>query len=227
MGISYNPSIIVNNLVVYLDSGNKKSYPGSGNIWTDLSLNKNNTTLVNSPTFISNNLGTLSFNGSTQYGSFVGSANNFGLGSIECWCKCDTPTNNLNQQIVSRTNTSAGTFNLVKNNSNFFEFSIRLTTGIQYKIVSNSVATADWTHLVGTYDGTTQKIYVNATQQSATTNISGLLDTTGTLNINVARDTTGTEYFAGQISIIKLYNRALTSAEILQNFNAIQSRFSI
>jgi hypothetical protein len=47
MAISYNPRIVTDGLVLALDAGNPKSYPGSGTTWTDLSGNGNNGTLVN------------------------------------------------------------------------------------------------------------------------------------------------------------------------------------
>jgi hypothetical protein len=45
MAISYNPRIVTDGLVLALDAGNPKSYPGSGTTWTDLSGNGNNGTL--------------------------------------------------------------------------------------------------------------------------------------------------------------------------------------
>jgi hypothetical protein len=47
MALSHSPSIVTDGLVLCLDAGNPKSYPGSGTTWTDLSGNGNNGTLVN------------------------------------------------------------------------------------------------------------------------------------------------------------------------------------
>jgi len=225
MGVAYNPTIVRDGLVLCLDAGNTKSYPGSGTTWTDLSGNGNNGTLENGVGYSGDNLGSLSFDGVDDYGSFAGSENNVSLGTIECWCKPDNPSDNLNQQIVSRTNTSAGTFNLLKNSSNKFQFNMRLSTTSQYIIESDNDATTDWTHVIGTYDGTTQKIFVNGSQQSSTTSIFGVLDTSGTLTCNIGRNTTGSAYFGGGISIIRIYNRSLSGPEIQQNYNALKSRF--
>jgi hypothetical protein len=227
MALSHSPSIVLSNLVFCVDSANVKSYPGTGATWTDISTSGNNVTLVNTPTFLSTNSGVLDFNGSTQYGSFAGAANNFGVGSIECWCQSDAPTDSLNQQIVARTNTTSGTLNILKNSTNQFQFNIRLSTGTQYTIPSDSSATTDWTHIIGTYDGTTQKIYVNGVHQTTTTSISGTIDTAGTLDINIGRNTTAAAYFNGRIPVVRLYNRALTTSEVQQNFNALRGRFGI
>lgn len=51
------PNIVEDGLVLYLDAANKKSYPGSGTVWKDLSGNGNDGTLTNGPTFGSTNLG--------------------------------------------------------------------------------------------------------------------------------------------------------------------------
>ena len=63
MALSHSPSIITQNLVLCLDAGNSKSYPGSGTTWTDLSGNGNNGTLRNSPTYSVDNLGKIVFDG--------------------------------------------------------------------------------------------------------------------------------------------------------------------
>ena len=47
MSVAYNPKIVTNGLVLALDAGNTKSYPGSGTTWTDLSGGGNNGTLTN------------------------------------------------------------------------------------------------------------------------------------------------------------------------------------
>ena len=57
------PDISENGMVLYLDTSNTRSYPGSGTTWTDLSGNGNNFSLVNGPTFSSSNLGSIVFDG--------------------------------------------------------------------------------------------------------------------------------------------------------------------
>ena len=196
----------------------------TANTWTDLSTGGANATLFNSPIFSAN---TFDFDGSTQYASVTGTALNFELGSIECWCKPDTPLSNANEQIFSRLNTTSGTFNLLKRNTNFFRILMRLPDTTQYSTDSDNVATTDWTHLVGTYDGSTLRLYVNGIEQSSPTSVSGVLDTGGTLEYNIGRNTTAAAYFNGKVQLGRLYNRALSAAEILQNYNAQKSRFGL
>ena len=59
MGIGHGADIVRNGLVLHLDAANKKSYPGTGTAWNDLSGNSNNGSLLNGTSF--NSLGYLSF----------------------------------------------------------------------------------------------------------------------------------------------------------------------
>ena len=47
MAVRYNPRTVIDGLVLALDAGNTKSYPGSGTTWTDLSGHGNDGTLTN------------------------------------------------------------------------------------------------------------------------------------------------------------------------------------
>ena len=67
MGIAYNPRTITDGLVLCLDAGNSKSYPGSGTTWTDLSGNGNNGSLLNGTGYSSDNLGVLVLDGVNDY----------------------------------------------------------------------------------------------------------------------------------------------------------------
>jgi hypothetical protein len=57
------PAIVTGSLKLYLDAANPSSYPGSGSLWTDLSGNNNNVTLINNPTFNDINGGSIYTNG--------------------------------------------------------------------------------------------------------------------------------------------------------------------
>jgi hypothetical protein len=69
-----------------------------------------------------------------------------------------------------------------------------------------------WTHLAATYDGTTLRIYVNGVQ-AASKPVSGTIRTsTGVLRIG--GNSIWGEWFAGLIDEVRVYNTALTAAEI-------------
>jgi len=76
----YGPKIVTSGLVLCLDAANKRSYPGTGTTWTDLSGNSNNGTLINGPTFNAGNQGGIVFDGTNDYIS-IGSQNIVGTGT--------------------------------------------------------------------------------------------------------------------------------------------------
>ena len=66
MATDYNHSIVTDGLVLCVDAANTKSYPGSGTTWTDISGKNHNGTLINGPTFSSDNMGGIVFDGSND-----------------------------------------------------------------------------------------------------------------------------------------------------------------
>ena len=103
MGLGHSPSVVTSGLVLALDAGNTKSYPGTGTTWTDLSGNSNTGTLISSPTFSSVNGGSLTFNGSTNYVD-CGNATNLQLytGTIAAWIKASSGNSSYRGIIVKQ-----------------------------------------------------------------------------------------------------------------------------
>ena len=66
MGLAHSPRIVTDGLVLCVDAANTKSYPGSGTTWTDISGKGHNGTLTNGPTFSSDNMGGIVFDGSND-----------------------------------------------------------------------------------------------------------------------------------------------------------------
>ncbi|PYR65757.1 MAG: hypothetical protein DMF88_18720, partial [Acidobacteria bacterium] len=69
-----------------------------------------------------------------------------------------------------------------------------------------------WSHLAATYDGTTMRIYVNGAQVG-TFAVSGSI-TTSTGQLSIGGNNVWGEYFSGLIDEVRVYNRALSAAEI-------------
>ena len=65
--ITYNTSVVRDGLIMHLDAANKKSYPGSGTIWKDLSGQGNNGTLINGVGYSTDNKGAMVFDGTDDY----------------------------------------------------------------------------------------------------------------------------------------------------------------
>ena len=242
MSISYNPSIVTNGLVLCLDAGNTKSYPGSGTTWTDLSGFGSTGTLTNGPTYSSNNSGYLGFDGTND---FV----NVSSGIPE---RTDRFTNEIWVYPTSLTGGASGYSTLIRmngrrpdNSSGDFYFTLinlgqvhceirnLANTGYDpYTTSTGVVSVNNWYHIVQVIDrpAGNLKFYVNnslvlnasTTTYSIITNSSIQIAQQGT---NVSNEFA--RRLTGRVSNVKLYNRALTAAEIQQNFNATRSRFGI
>jgi hypothetical protein len=79
------------------------------------------------------------------------------------------------------------------------------------------LAANTWTHLAATYDGVTQRLFVNGVQVSSRAQTGSFTVTTGALRIG-GNQVFG-EYFQGRIDDLRIYNRALTGAEIVADMN--------
>jgi hypothetical protein len=75
-----------------------------------------------------------------------------------------------------------------------------------------------WSHLAGTFDGSTLRLYVNGTQVASRAVTGVLSSSTGVLTIG--GNAVWGEYFAGRIDEVRIYNRALSPAEIQGDMNA-------
>jgi hypothetical protein len=226
MGIAYNPRTITDGLVLCLDAGNPKSYPGSGTTWTDLSGRGNNGTLVNGVGYSGSNLGSLSFDGSNDYISFSSNPSLTNQITVDAWVNLTATTPNGNGWILGR----EGSYRLTYDSSSFQWVCATVNNGwytTGTPVGANLTTTNSIINVVGTYDGSNNRIYVNGTLRNTNTNtISGNILTTGNYYL-VRSDAGNIDYGKLNMYSHKLYNRALTPQEIQQNFNATRGRFGI
>jgi VCBS repeat-containing protein len=82
----------------------------------------------------------------------------------------------------------------------------------------SSVSTTTWTHLAVTYDGATLRLFVNGAQVATRTLTAPIAASTGALRIG--GNSVWTEFFRGRIDEVRIYNRALTAAEIQADMSA-------
>lgn len=227
--IDSGQKIITDGLVLHFDAAQLRSYSGSGTTWTDLSGNTNTGTLINGPTFDSLNGGSIVLDGINDYVDIVGTAS---LNSIyatqEVWVKFSRVPHTSNEQIIARGNTSAGTFNIGKSLSTSRIFgNMRDSANTLHQIVGIGAINNGWNQLVITYNGTDFILYINAVQSAFTTVANQTINTGGALIMNLGRNTTGAAITQGNVSITRIYNRALSATEVLQNFNATKSRYGL
>ncbi len=89
------------------------------------------------------------------------------------------------------------------------------------------VVNGQWTHIVGSWDGTTKRIYINGVLRDAVSKSGSLVTTSKGASVGrFGGDTTG-YYFNGLIGSVKVYNTGLSASEVKQNFSAARSRYGI
>jgi len=216
--------VVTTGLQVYIDAGQTASYPGSGTAWTDLSGNGNNGTLVNSPTFTS-----------------AGDASYFSFGSA------GSQRTSFTYQTPVQTAATAFTWNIwtypTANQDGYVLMGYRGTTPLQfYKLTTQKFEMYPaeifqlftlnvWQNICVIYDGTqagtaNMKMYVNGTQV-------GLRDadqpdlSPSAMPFYVGGDPIASEFATARISQVLVYNRALSTIEIAQNYNAVKSRYGL
>jgi len=238
MAGSTGPDIISDGLIFAVDAANKKSYPGSGITITDIGGNENTGTLTNGPTFASGDGGSIAFDDTNDYITFGNTSTlNFEWNdphSIEVWLK---RSNSGNSYIVGK-NESSGNYRGTEftfSGANTVFYIIRNTNSTSNRIYSITTGTyndGEWHQFVVTYDGSGTAggigIYVDTVSDVNvvnTGNITGGITSTAKAVIGARNGVAN--YFGGNIAIVKYYNKVLTSAEILQNYNATKGRFGL
>jgi len=224
MGIGYNPRIVTDGLVLCLDAANRKSYPGSGNTWTDLSGLGNNGELVNSPTYNSSNFGYFQF----VTDDYARIQNNTALDTqtptVEVWVK----TNNTNQNgFWFEKGTVNAQYSLFQEGSVIqWRMNIGGITNLS-TTTATYMNTSNWYQVVGTYTSGTRRLYINGVQVNSDTQSGTIATNSGGMSIGVYGGFSGARgyYYNGNLAACRVYNRVLTPQEIQQNFNALKSRY--
>jgi Concanavalin A-like lectin/glucanases superfamily len=229
MGTSAGPDIVEDGLVLHLDAGSKRSYPGTGTTWTDLTAN-NNGTLINGPAFNSANLGSISLDGTDDYinlGSFF-TYQNF---TISIWVNAGS--SQTTQYSIIFDNNHTGTRNFVlQGEGNFgasYGFGVRLANNTSIGIGPIILTPNVWTNLTFTFSSTGSLIgYINGVVlSSVSTGNQPPLYSSPLLYIGQWATGIENRSWNGKVSNFSVYNRPLTENEVKQNYNALRGRYSI
>ena len=220
-----NP-IVTSGLVLHLDAGNTSSYPGSGTTWTDLSSSGNNGTLTNGPTYSSSNGGSIVFDGSNDIvSSFSTQISGTGSKTISSWIKLNTTSRG---GIVGTRSLTEWGWGFTVNRSGVGTLDFYDTQGSSLSAAAG-LGTNIWYHVTVTFDDSRMvTLYVNGSQVAiSSTPFAALNASTFNGVIGNEDEYTSPFYhpFKGNIAQVSIYNRALTAAEVLQNYNALRPRF--
>jgi hypothetical protein len=214
---------VTDGLILYLDAANPKSIISGSSTWTDISKNRNSSTLTNGPTYNSANNGSILFDGVDDYvvcDQNTEMSNIFTISSI-----IKLTSRNTNGTIVgSSANGADNVFRIIGdvltclftesadvNNTNLIGATV-LTYGIFY-------------HVTVTVNINTVTLYLNGVQDATTTVGFNIGSWTQRMGIGRRSTTRDEWYFNGNIATVQIYNRALSTPEIQQNYNATKNRY--
>jgi hypothetical protein len=202
-----------------------------GSTLIDISGRGNTGTLTNGPTYSSANGGSIVFDGTNDYvtcGNILNfTTENFSFNIF--FYLTSTTTNSVGQGPIlfykGAFNSNGYYIQLTQNNPSQAAFITNQSGVNQMTISSLSIVVGAWNNIFVTRSGSSVKIYINGVDatSSAATHIN---PASSTDNFQLAAYSTG--IFANtRIASFQAYNRALTAAEVSQNFNALRGRFGI
>lgn len=226
MATTGGPRIVRNGLVLHLDAAQKTSYSGSGTTWNDLSVNRYNGTLVNSPTFSTEVGGCFVFDGINQYVNF-GDVLDMTTNDISGFAWTNIITLKNYTAFIDKLS-SGGNYRLHVNAAGTLYFGIRNSAGTYQEVVPTPKIVANQWYYIGFTHNITSKlgiIYLNGQNIGSNT---FTIDRGNTGNeLKIAYTSNNAVYSNIKQSSISLYNRELSANEVLQNFNTQRGRFSI
>ena len=230
MAFRYSPKIITNGLILYYDGANPKCYVSGDTVSNDLSITQSTGTLTNGVTYDTDNNGSWVFDGIDDY---IDCTNNAAFNqdfdtafSVSAWVKFDTiATVNI---LFYKFNPSPKGWQLRLQNNKVSLFLKHATGGANqiHAFGTTIINIGSWYHLTATYDGSNTlagvKLYVNGASDVVTGAggpVVGTFQNTEPLLLGITTN--------GNIASFKMWNRELTQEEVLQNYNAMKSRFGL
>lgn len=238
------PRIVTDGLVFCVDAADTNSYAGSGTTWNDLSGNGNNGTLINGPIFSSANRGGIVFDGIDDYVSITENANMRPQTlTAEVTLKINSTTNTTYggapstiQYILFRQNSRTSNFEgyTIGYNETTSSFGITATTstGTQYSINTPSgISPVGGINFISAvFDTASMSLYNNKIFQASGVKASGI-DYNNIHTLKIGRTVpSGAAFDASAnatIYSVRIYNRVLSTNEILQNYNATKGRYGL
>lgn len=233
---SFVNNVVLNGLQCYLDAGDRNSYPGSGNIWYDLSGLGKHATWNATPSWTSN--GAASF--FSPFGNMCRGLNseNYGLdndtgytiiwasqtnnGGANAVFKFVAPTRTLTRGIFVHPGWS--------NNTIYFDQGGCCDSDTRTNYTFSLTDMVNWRVWAVTRNGNDRRIYMNGVQYAKNTAAAANITLGGT-QLYIGGDdnysSSTSSNWDGKLALFMVYNRGLSSAEIYQNYFVQKNKFSI
>ena len=221
--LTHSPQIVRDGLVLHLDAANPKSYPGSGTTWFDLSGNGNDSTLLNSPSYNSDNNGIFILdrvNDRIQSPNLMPSEI-----SVEVFFKWSSLgdswlISNQQESVISY----AYGF-LMRIDYPSYNFYWWVGNGSSVVRCNHIIELNKWYHIVGTANSVETTLYFNGELKSSNGPVN--IDYTDVLGVYIGGSNQGDRLTSGSLGLVKIYDKALSASEIKQNFEAYRDRYGI
>jgi hypothetical protein len=180
----------------------------------DSSGNNLNGTAVGNTNFVAGAMGfAIEFDGVDGYVD-CGNSASFDITeeiTLSAWVNTSDSGNSEHNPFISKGDHTYAIKHSIDNNIQFFIYDggwFTANSGV------DSSFDGDWHHVVGTYDGSELKIYVDSVLKTTTTH-EGTISTASN-NLAIGTNTEETDrFYEGVIDEVRIYNRALSAAEIL------------
>ena len=235
------PDYVSSGLIAYYDPANPSSYSGSGSTLTDLSGNGINGTVVNA-TYTDSTYFTL--DGVNDYivtGNCFSAISGGDSHTVEMWVYANNADDCLWSDLGSTNNPAISGYHFagaqILQVGPFHQIITGLWAGtaITRNVAGSGSLTGAWKHVVRTYDGTTLTGYLNGTAGSG---VAMTFDSPADDGFNHwyiaagAQDTTTYSgstagWLSGRVGIMRVYNRALSGAEVASNYNDAKSIYGL
>lgn len=205
---------------------------------SNVTLNPKNGTYINAPTAVTGALvhgdpTGRKFDGSTEYVEVVSQGNGDSplsitggiysndTISVEAWVKVDA-NDASSRGLVTKAASSKHEWQLMIRTDNKLRFQLLQADGSNYAVADDGTvfSTGVWHHVVGTWDNTTIKLYVDGVEVATSTSTTGSLGGFSTAPLNIGRRGLGDYYFDGSIDEVAVYESTLSPARILAHYNA-------
>ena len=218
MGIQYNPKVVTDGLVLYVDAANNRSYSGTSTNWGDLSSNNFDGTLVNGPTFVSD--------GPISYFQFDGTNDRVDFDYLQpaydstidfTWCVWFWYNQSINNNIII-----GNRYNSAGNNT---PYAFTKLTPTKAEVITNfgpNVLLSQWQQVIIVKNQTNLFYYRNGELQASKSSSGSEPETHPFF---IAGDSAAGEYANVRVNSCQIYDIPFSAEQVRQHYNATKGRF--